>query len=363
MNKTTVDGLVEQWVRPQLRALKAYHVPDATGMVKLDAMENPYRWPDALLPGWYERLATVSLNRYPDPQSTPLKQRLRSVFGVPEGAGVLLGNGSDEIIQLIIMALSGSGRKVMAPQPTFSMYYMISTFVGVDYVEVPLRADDFSLDVQAMLGAIEREQPAVIFLSYPNNPTGNLFDNDALRAIVEAAPGLVVIDEAYHAFAESTWLGEVGNYPNLLVLRTLSKLGLAGLRLGWVCGDPQWLNELDKIRLPYNINVLTQETADYALANYPILDQQTTLLRAERVALSDGLAKLPGVTVFSSAANFILFRVPQGRTATLFEGLKAQQVLIKNMHPAAAQLHDCLRVTVGTPDENQRFLAVLKTLI
>lgn len=355
--------LIEKWVRPEIRALRAYHVPSAQGMVKLDAMENPYRWPEDLLPGWYARLAGAEINRYPDPEAARLKARLRQVFSVPEGMGVTFGNGSDELIQLIIMALAGAGSKVLAPHPTFSMYQMISTFVGVGYVDVPLRADDFSLDRDAVLQAIHKEQPAVVFLSYPNNPTGNLFDNDAIRAVIEAAPGLVVIDEAYHAFAETSWLNEVATYPNLLVLRTVSKLGLAGLRLGWLCGDPAWLREIDKIRLPYNINVLTQATAEYALEHYAVLERQTAALRSERGALLRALDGFAGVRAFPSAANFILFRVPTGRAAEIFDGLKARGVLIKNMDPAAPMLRDCLRVTVGMPEENQRFLDALRAVI
>jgi len=237
------------------------------------------------------------------------------------------------------------------------MYKMIAAFAGVSYVGVPLRAD-FTLDIEATLAAIAQHQPALIFIAYPNNPTGNLFDHAALLRILDAAPGLVVLDEAYHVFALESFMPLLARYPNLMVMRTLSKLGLAGLRLGFLVGSPAWLNELDKLRLPYNVNVLTQQVAELVLAHADILEQQAAAIRKERSQLMQALEKIAGVEVFPSAANFILLRV--ANADTVFEGLKQRRILIKNLSRAHPQLQNCLRVTVGTPDENRQFLESLK---
>ena len=354
-----MDKSPQQWIRPEVQAIAAYHVPDPGRLIKLDAMENPYGWPEAMQQAWLTLLREVPLNRYPDPAARDLLPLLREVMGVPEGMAILLGNGSDEIIQMLALALGGEGRTIMAPEPGFVMYRMIAAFSGLNYCGVPLR-DDFSLDRQAMLQAIAEHDPAVIYLAYPNNPTGNLFDEQDILAIIEAANGLVVVDEAYHAFAGRSFMDRLGQFDNLLVMRTLSKLGLAGLRLGMLAGPPAWLEQIDKVRLPYNINVLTQASSVFALRNREMFEQQTRILREERAELLQALAGLEGVHPFPSAANFILFRVAPGQANTVFESIRAQGVLIKNMKATDGPLADCLRVTVGKPEENEAFLLALR---
>jgi histidinol-phosphate aminotransferase len=351
-------ALVAEWVRPEIRGLTAYHVPDATGLIKLDAMENPYPWPGVLGEAWRATLKSVDLNRYPDPQARALKEALRHSMAVPESMELLLGNGSDELLQIILLAVGSPGRSVVVPAPTFAMYRLISIVAGLDYHEVPLRPD-FALDAPAVLAAIEAQRPAVVFLSYPNNPTGNLFDVDALHAIIRASPGLVVLDEAYHAFAEETLMGSLAQYPNLLVLRTLSKLGLAGLRLGILVGPRRWISELEKARLPYNINTLTQVSAAFALQHGELLEAQARAIRAERQRLHSAMAAIPGLEVFPSRANFLLFRGPSAQAPRLFASLRAAGVLVKDVSASHALLADCLRVTVGTPEENETFLGAL----
>ncbi len=270
-----------------------------------------------------------------------------------------MGNGSDELIQLLILALVGSGRAVLAPEPSFVMYRLIAGFVGMPFIAVPLRADDFGLDLAALLAAIERHQPALIFIAYPNNPTGNRFDARAVRRVLQAAPGLVVLDEAYFPFADHSFLSSLPEFENLLVMRTLSKMGLAGLRLGLLVGAPRWLDEFEKLRLPYNINVLTQVSADFALLHQTVLLEQAGRIRAERAALFAALNALPGITAFPSEANFILVRTPAGQANRLFESLREGGILVKNLSATGGLLQDCLRVTVGTVEENQAFLAAL----
>jgi histidinol-phosphate aminotransferase len=355
--------LVERWIRPEIRALNAYHVPPAAGLVKLDAMENPYGWPEPMIADWLEHLRAVELNRYPDPGADALKAALTHSLSLPEGCGLLLGNGSDELIQMIALVLAAPGRTILAPEPSFVMYRMIATFTGMEYASVPLAGNDFALDLDAMLAAIEAHHPAVVFLAYPNNPTGNLFDDAAIAAVLEAAPGLVVIDEAYAPFAESSWLDRLGDYPNLLVMRTLSKLGLAGLRLGLLAGAPSWLEQFDKVRLPYNIGVLNQVSATFALEHEALFEEQTASIRAERGRLQAALESIRGVTPFPSRANFILLRVPPGQAGELFTVLKEAGVLIKSLDGSSPLLADCLRVTVGRPEENDTFLEALEAAL
>lgn len=359
---TNIDALVSRWVRPEIRDISAYHIPDSSGLIKLDAMENPHQWPEAMVREWQALLAKAAVNRYPDPAAKSLTQSLRQVMDIPEEMGVILGNGSDELIQIIAQTLAGSGRSIMAPTPSFVMYQMIATFVDMNFVGVPLRKD-FSLDIDTMLAAIKKEQPALIFLAYPNNPTGNLFDDNDIEQILEAAEGLVIVDEAYHAFAGQSWMGRLGEHPNLLVMRTVSKLGLAGLRLGFLAGPNEWIGQLDKVRLPYNINVLTQMTAEFALKHIDIFNEQTASIRAEREKLMQQLLELEGVIPFPSAANFILLKVAKGMSTTIFNRIKEQGVLIKNMGQSAGPLADTLRVTVSSREENQRFIEALNTAL
>lgn len=350
----------EDIIREEIFALQAYHVQDSADMVKLDAMENPYHLP-ADVRGELARLVqTAALNRYPDPEARLLKARLRESMRIPHSMKMVLGNGSDEIIQMLIMAAARPGATVLGVEPSFVMFRMIAEFCGTRFVGVPL-APDFALDAGRMLEAIDRHRPALTFLAYPNNPTGNLFDSGVIARIIEAAPGMVVVDEAYHTFAGASFMPRLGDYPNLLVMRTLSKLGLAGLRLGVLAGPGAWLTHVDKVRLPYNVNVLTQAVAEKVLQHDDLLAQQAAAIRAERTRLFRELGRLPAVRPFPSDANFLLFRTDgAGR---VFEDLKRQGILIKNLDGAHPALADCLRVTVGTPEENARFLGALKQAV
>lgn len=347
--------------RPEVLALSAYHVANAQGFIKLDAMENPYVWSEELKQQWLARLKDSPINRYPDPQASELNATLKQLNRLSDEIDLLLGNGSDEIIQLLLMALP-SNSHVLSTTPSFVMYKQISDSLGLNYHGVSLRAENFDLDLPAMLEAIEKYNPAVIFLAYPNNPTGNLFDETAINQIIEAANGLVIIDEAYEPFAgQASFMNRVGK--NVLVMRTVSKLGLAGLRLGYIAGEREIIAQLDKIRLPYNINVLTQISVQFALENKAVFDKQTTTICNERAAMLRGLNTLNGIIAYESAANFILFKTPQNQATPIFEELKEQGVLIKNVHSQGGLLTDCLRVTIGTPEENLAFLNALKVAI
>ena len=361
MTTFSLTAWVQKWVRPSVRALSAYHVPDREQFIKLDAMENPYHWESAIIAEWLEHLRVVAINRYPDAAARETKSLLCQVMRVPKGITAVLGNGSDELIQMLLLAVGGEGRTVLSVEPSFVMYKLLAAVTGTNYLGISLKAADFSLDLPALLHAIETRQPALIFLSYPNNPTGNLFDRAALETVIKAAPGIVVIDEAYSAFTDFSFMSDLGKYPNLLVMRTVSKIGLAGLRLGMLAGPPEWLNEVEKIRLPYNINVLTQVSANFALRHYAMLARQTEQIRADRQELEKALQALPAVQVWHSEANFILLRLPCA--PTVFQGLKERGVLVKNLHGSHPLLENCLRVSIGTAAENQVFLVVLRTLL
>ena len=354
-----VDTRVHRWVRPDITGLAAYPVPDSTGLLKLDAMENPYGWPDALTTQWQDVMANAQVNRYPHPEAPGVKDALRAVMNIDPRWEILLGNGSDELIQLIAMAVSGADRTILAPEPSFVMYRMIARFLGMDYVGVPLTAE-FELDLELMLSRIEREQPAVVFLAQPNNPTGNLWGDEKLRRIIEAAPGLVVMDEAYTAFTEADYLNWLDDYPNLLIMRTLSKVGLAGLRLGILIGDPAWLEQINKLRLPYNINNLTQMSAQFALEHFDVFEQQTAELTRQRHVLQQQLAALPGLKIYDSQANFLLVRTGPGQAVALHAALRDAGILIKKLDGSHPLLTDCVRITVSFESENQQLLSALE---
>jgi histidinol-phosphate aminotransferase len=348
---------IEKIIRADVLAMTSYPVPDATGLVKLDAMENPYRLPAGLAAQLGERLAEVALNRYPAPRPRTLLDRLKCAMKVPAGCDVLLGNGSDEVISMISVACARPGAKVLAPVPGFVMYAVSARLAQLEFIGVPL-TPALRLDLHAMLAAIAQHRPAVIYLAYPNNPTGTLFEDAAVEQIIRmATESLVVIDEAYQPFAEKTWMPRAAEFDNMLVMRTVSKLGLAGIRLGYLAGRSAWLAELDKVRPPYNVNVLTQATLDFLLDHLDVLDAQAAEVRRERERLAAAIAALPGMTVFPSAGNFLLVRVPDA--AATFDALLAARVLVKNVsgHPL---LTNCLRLTVGSPQENAQLLTSLE---
>jgi histidinol-phosphate aminotransferase len=359
---SSVRSLVtpENLLRPEVLALHAYHVPSSVGMIKLDAMENPHALPQFLRDDIARLVANAEINRYPDASADRLKTTIKKVTNLASGMDVLLGNGSDEIIQLLALAVAKPGAVLLSVEPSFVMYRMIATFVGMKYAGVPLAAD-FSLDLEATLDAIRRERPALVFLAYPNNPTGNLFDADAIRQIIQAAPGLVVVDEAYYAFASDSFVPHLSEFGNLLVMRTFSKLGMAGLRLGFLAGSGAWLGQLEKLRLPYNVGVLPQLVAEKLLEHHDVLLEQAGLIKSERARLFAALGTIGGVHAYPSQANFILFRV--AKATQIFEGLKRRGILIKNLNGGHPALSDCLRVTVGTAAENQKFIAALQDTI
>jgi histidinol dehydrogenase len=342
-------------IRPEILALKAYHVADADGMVKLDAMENPYPLPAQMRRELAEHLSRVDLNRYPDPTGRKLRELLARKMQVPAGMEILLGNGSDDLIQIVTFACARPGAAMLFPSPTFVMYGMNATLSGMRVLRYELRAD-YTLDRDAFVARVRMDQPALIFIAYPNNPTGVLYPEEDVIAVLRAAQGLVVLDEAYHVFAQKSFMPRLAEFPNLVVMRTVSKLGLAGIRLGYLVGRPEWIGEFNKVRQAYNVNVLTQAAAEFVLERLEVLEEQAGKIRAERAVLGKALTALPGVSVYPSQANFFLVRVRDADRT--FEALRRQGVLVRNFNSPG--LENCLRITVGTPDENRILVTAMR---
>lgn len=353
-----IKKLISSIFRKEILGMSAYKVAESKNFIKLDAMENPYVWPNSIKEKWLCELKSCSINRYPDPAARLLVDKVREVNKIPKQSGVLLGNGSDEIIQILLMALS-SNSTVLSPSPGFVMYKQIAQSLGLNYQAVALQENNFALDLPLMLNEIKSYSPAIIFLAYPNNPTGNLFNEEDIDAIVKHAPGLVVIDEAYAPFAGSSFMEKIAEYPKLLVMRTVSKLGLAGLRLGFIAGNHKIIEQLDKIRLPYNINSLTQLTTEFALKHQHVFNQQTEQICVDRAIVFKQLNDLHKIRAYESSANFILFKTETNQANIIFESLKQQGILIKNLSPQGGILTDCLRVTIGKPEENEAFIRAL----
>lgn len=368
MSQGSLNTRIERTIRQDVQSMQAYAIQASAGFVKLDAMENPFRLPPALQRELGERLGRVAINRYPGACTSELVAALAKFVQLPDGCRLMLGNGSDELIDLLSVAChrpAGQARgeapaAILAPLPGFVMYEMSAKLRGLRFVGVPL-TPSFELDEAAMLAAIEQHRPALTYIAYPNNPTANLFDDaviDKIVAAVGAQDGFVVFDEAYQPFASRSWMQRMAAHEHVLVLRTLSKFGLAGVRLGYLCGAATLIEQVDKVRPPYNVSVLNAEAALFAVEHADEYARQAALLRRERERLQHALTVMAGVQPFPSEANMILVRVPDAKRA--FEGLKARGVLVKHIAGLHPLLANCLRLTVGTPEENEQMLSALK---
>ncbi|MBN9340771.1 MAG: histidinol-phosphate transaminase [Comamonadaceae bacterium] len=352
-------------IRADVRAMHAYTVQAADGLLKMDAMENPFGLPPALQAALGQRLGALALNRYPGPRTEVLRDALARHAGMPEGCALVLGNGSDELISLVALACARPGAQVLAPLPGFVMYGMSAQLQGLGFTGVAL-TPDFALDAAAMEAAIAQHRPAITYIAYPNNPTATLWDDAAVLRTIDAAGAqgsIVVIDEAYQPFASRTWLdrmrAEPARHGHVLLMRTLSKFGLAGVRLGYLIGPAALVQEIDKVRPPYNVSVLNAEAALFALEHADVFAAQAAELRAGRDRLVAQLRALPGVLkVWDSEANMVLLRVPDA--ARTFEGMKNRKVLVKNVSTMHPLLAGCLRLTVGSAADNAQMLAALQ---
>lgn len=343
-------------IKPAVRKLAAYHIDETPCRIKLDAMENPFSVPVLVQREIAKAVNSASINRYPDPSGKELKKAIASLWGM-RPANMILGNGSDELIQAILLAFGGP---TLVPVPTFAMYDITSRALSQTVVTVPLD-DRFDLDADLLLRKAKESKAKVIFLACPNNPTGNRFSDKAVRTILDRADAAVVLDEAYFSFSGKSYVRLLQKYPNMIVLRTLSKIGFAGLRIGVLAASPAVIAELNKIRLPYNINTLSQVAAVAALKHKNIMERQISLLISERQNLYNALVQTKGVTAYPSETNFILFRTNADATAVYLK-LKKAGILIKNLD-RPGPLKNCLRVTIGTKEENKEFLGTLRKVL
>lgn len=349
---------IQKLVKPNIRSLRAYHAEEIPCKVKLDANESPYSAFSEQGTRGKEQKVYKTLNRYPDPEAKTLRKLIAGEYRI-KSENILHGNGSDELIYYLITTFGGP---VLYPTPTFSMYGIITQALDEKKIEIPLD-NKFDLDIEKILAAIKRHKPKLIFLSSPNNPTGNCFSSDRILKIIHLTLSLtpcplslVVVDEAYQPFSsQASFVPLFNKYKNLVIMRTLSKVGLAGLRLGFLIGNKEIINEANKVRLPFNVNALSQAIATEALKNKKQMRSNIASIISERETLFHTMKTIDGITPYPSDANFILFKVPQADR--IYSSLLKKRVLVRNLSGVIA---DCLRVTVGTPGENKVFLNNLK---
>lgn len=351
------------FIRDDIKAMSAYRIADLPeGFIKLDAMESPYhpfaRFPE-LSNEWLRLIAQAQIHLYPNPAASGLQGTLRKAFDIPESAAIALGNGSDELIQFMTLLVAQSGATMLAVEPSFVMYRHNAELYGMNYVGVPLN-EDFTLDLPAVLSAIDKHQPALIFIAYPNNPTGVCFRREEVEAIIRAARGIVVVDEAYGAFSRDSFLPQAGSVENLVVMRTISKIGFAGLRIGYAAGSPAVMDELAKILPPYNMNQLSLATAKFALQHHDVIQTTIDILKTERERVFNELSAIGRLKAFPSEANFITVRVPDADA--LFNTLKENRILIKKLHGTHPLLAQCVRITIGSPEQNDAVLDIIRKL-
>jgi len=346
---------IEQWLRSDIKNIDAYHVPVSKDMIKLDAMESPFGVPEDLKVEFLKCIEQSEVNRYPEADPSPLKDTLRSLMDIPDEFGILLGNGSDELIQLLALACSKDDL-IMSFEPSFVMYELVSKYVNLEYFGVQLDSN-FDINLSDALLIIEREKPKIIFIAYPNNPTGNCFDYDAIIEIIKSTNSMVILDEAYYAYSDKSFLSEISNFPNLLVLRTISKIGFAGLRLGLLIGDQETIAQLNKLRLPYNINALTQTSANFLLQDKQRIINNAQIIIEERRRLAHELSLFSKFKVYPSQTNFILVHSEDAHS--LHTALKENGILIKGF-PKGSKLSNFIRISVSEPVENNMLIDAIR---
>jgi len=346
---------IEQWLRSDIKNIDAYHVPVSKDMIKLDAMESPFGVPEDLKVEFLKCIEQSEVNRYPEADPSPLKDTLRSLMDIPDEFGILLGNGSDELIQLLALACSKDDL-IMSFEPSFVMYELVSKYVNLEYFGVQLDSN-FDINLSDALLIIEREKPKIIFIAYPNNPTGNCFDYDAIIEIIKSTNSMVILDEAYYAYSDKSFLSEISNFPNLLVLRTISKIGFAGLRLGLLIGDQETIAQLNKLRLPYNINALTQTSANFLLQDKQRIINNAQIIIEERRRLAHELSLFSKFKVYPSQTNFILVHSEDAHS--LHTALKENGILIKGF-PKGSKLSNFIRISVSEPVENNILIDAIR---
>jgi histidinol-phosphate aminotransferase len=343
--------------RADLGALEGYHSPQLDVSVRLNTNESPFPPPAAFTEAWLDLLRTVPLHRYPDRAARGLRAAIAARLGQPEPR-IFAANGSNEVLQTILLTYGGPGRRALVFEPTYALHSHIARITGTEVVTAA-RGDDFAIDARSAVALIERTRPEIVFLCSPNNPSGTVEDRATVDAVLSAAPGLVVVDEAYGEFARWSALELVDDACSLVVVRTFSKVwSLAALRLGFCVAPAAVVAELEKVVLPYHLDAATQAAGTAALGFTGEMEARVSLLVEERERLFAALDDLEGVTVFPSGANFLLLRV-HGDGHAVWQALVDHGVLVRDFSRWPG-VEDCLRVTVGTAGENDAFLSALR---
>lgn len=350
--------VIKNLVAKEIFEQSGYSAPEQTAAVKMDANENPFALQEPLKRRLRERMRGIDLNRYPAAGAPVLRERFAKYYGVKKNM-IMPGNGSDELIQMLCMTMKGRIKGVLVPVPTFSMYKIIAINTGNNVVEVPLDKR-FDLDVEAITDRIRDNFPALIFLSSPNSPTGNIFSRGKVEAIIKKTPGLVVIDEAYGAFSGRSLISLIKKYDNVVFLKTLSKLGMASIRMGFLIGNPDIIAQLDKVRLPYNVNSLSQAAAGFFLDYEGEFFKQIKEIIQRREELYRGLKEIEWIRPYSSLANFIFFSCAFDSNR-IYNNLVAEGIAVKNLN-LPPLTPNCIRVTVGSKKENDVLLKALKNM-
>ncbi len=358
--KTGSDAqrIVESRVSEKIKNIIPYSVPHIDCRVKLDGNESPFSLPENIQDKVDKALKEVEVNRYPDPEAQNLIDIISRVSQFPKG-GILLGNGSDELIGMLVTTLTSGSGKVICLSPSFSMYKLTALAMGAEVIEIPLDGN-YDLDLEATVKVIVDEDPDLIFLASPNNPTGNMYSASKIAEVISVAEGVVVVDEAYSDFSGYTFLPLVKECENLVILRTLSKVGFAGLRVGMLFARENLVSEINKVRYPYNINSLSQAVSEVILENNAFVSESIQLIVRERDRVYKALSNFDEITVYPSDANFIFFKIDDADS--LFGKLVEKDILIRNFN-RPGRLENCMRVTIGTPDENDAFLSALREIL
>lgn len=349
---------MSSYIRKEVRDLKAYHLSSYPEASKLNQNEMPYDLPGELKAKILEKLVRIPWNRYPFSQPFTFRDKLAQSLSWP-AEGVVISNGSNVLIQAILMATSLSGR-VLTLDPTFSLYEIEAKALGNTVDLIPL-GENYSFPTQAILDSMQENPPTLVFIANPNAPTGNLFAKEQILKVVKEAPCIVVVDEAYYQFAEENLSAELANYPNLVLLRTFSKaLGLGGVRIGYAMGAVEIIQEFVKVLLPYCVSSVTEAIGMTVLEHPEICQKKLTEMKIGRARLYQGLSSMEGAKVYPSQTNFLIFQVSDSKK--VFDALVQEKILVRDVsHPQS--LPNTLRVSVGTPDENEKFLQALAKVL
>jgi len=348
-------------IKPEVRALRAYALSPDRASVKINQNENPWDAPSRIKEETLRRLRDREWSRYPDFVPANLCKQLAAFAGwLPDG--VIAGNGSNELIQALLMVTVGFGKRVLISEPTFALYRQISTVLGGEVISVPLTAQ-LSYDIEALQVAVRDLEPDVTIICSPNNPTGCVLSDEDLCELLKGSDGLVVVDEAYHEFAEHSVVPLLREHKNLVVLRTFSKaMSMAALRVGYLLAAPELTREIGKAVLPYNLNAISQTAAEVAVEMYQQeLRPQVEKIVAERERLYGELSKVKGLTPLRSQGNFMVVRSAVD-PKRVFAELLTRDILIRDVS-TYPMLSEYFRVSVGTPEENDLLIEALRSLV